>query len=359
MTDADIADTLTGMGITIPDWVPAPAMLLSEEAAALRAQLMARRPSTIVETDEATGITTVTTTVTTELEDGTTLRVVTVTVRDPIKNTVETRTITTLLDEEGNVLFQTVTEPVVTPVEPEEPVCACGGEDGIHTEDCPLYEAPVETEPPAETGEPTESPVPTDPAETPEPEDSPDVSVSPEPEESQIPETSESPMPPETEEPAATETPEGEPDAPIDPPETTQPTPPPEPEYTLETMPEVVDPELEEMGDEPTEEADASTGSPETEELDAGTGVPTGLSEIETIVVETMPPLGGPEIQRNPLGAMDYKRLTTKIAETKLRVRAGGVRMKQRKIKRIISPPGQLSVPLLLRTEPMERRSAV
>lgn len=359
MTDADIADTLTGMGITIPDWVPAPAMLLSEEAAALRAQLMARRPSTIVETDEATGITTVTTTVTTELEDGTTLRVVTVTVRDPIKNTVETRTITTLLDEEGNVLFQTVTEPVVTPVEPEEPVCACGGEDGIHTEDCPLYEAPVETEPPAETGEPTESPVPTDPAETPESEDSPDVSVSPEPEESQIPETSESPIPPETEEPAVTETPEGEPDAPIDPPETTQPTPPPEPEYTLETMPEVVDPELEEMGDEPIEEADASIGSSETEELDSGAGVPTGLSEIETIVVETMPPLGGPEILRNPLGATDYKRLTTKIDETKLRVRAGGVKMKQRKIKRIISPPGQLSVPLLLRTEPMERRSAV
>ena len=257
------------------------------------------------------------------------------------------------------MLFQTVTEPVVTPVEPEEPVCACGGEDGIHTEDCPLYEAPVETEPPAETGEPTESPVPTDPAETPEPEDSPDVSVSPEPEESQIPETSESPMPPETEEPVATETPEGEPDAPIDPPETTQPTPPPEPEYTLETMPEVVDPELEEMGDEPIEEADASIGSSETEELDSGAGVPTGLSEIETIVVETMPPLGGPEILRNPLGATDYKRLTTKIDETKLRVRAGGVKMKQRKIKRIISPPGQLSVPLLLRTEPMERRSAV
>ncbi len=362
------------------------------------------QPNTIVKTDPETGITTVTTTVATVLEDGTTLRVVTITVRDPIQNTVETRTITILLDEEGNVLFQTVTEPVVTPVEPdctcgsedgahaedcplyvapeepvcacgsedgvhvedcplyvapEEPVCACGSENGIHTEDCPLYEAPVETEPPAETGEPTDSPMPTHPVETPEPEDSPDVSVSPEPEESQIPETSESPMPPETEEPVATETPEGEPDAPIDPPETAQPTPLPEPEYTLETMPEVVDPELEEMGDEPTEEADASTGSPETEELDAGTGVPTGLSEIETIVVETMPPLGGPEIQRNPLGATDYKRLTTKIDETKLRVRAGGVRMKQRKIKRIISPPGRLSVPLLLRTEPMERRSAV
>ena len=44
----------------------------------------------------------------------------------------------------------------------------------------------------------------------------------------------------------------------------------------LETMPEVVDPELEEMGDEPIEEADASVGSSETEELDSGAGVPTG-----------------------------------------------------------------------------------
>lgn len=389
---------LAGSGL--PNWAPS----YVDVPGLNMAMFTMDQPNTIVKTDPETGITTVTTTVATVLEDGTTLRVVTITVRDPIQNTVETRTITILLDEEGNVLFQTVIEPVVTPVEPdctcgsedgahaedcplyvapeepvcacgsedgvhvedcplyvapEEPVCACGSENGIHTEDCPLYEAPVETEPPAETGEPTDSPMPTHPVETPEPEDSPDVSVSPEPEESQIPETSESPMPPETEEPVATETPEGEPDAPIDPPETAQPTPLPEPEYTLETMPEVVDPELEEMGDEPTEEADASTGSPETEELDAGTGVPTGLSEIETIVVETMPPLGGPEIQRNPLGATDYKRLTTKIDETKLRVRAGGVRMKQRKIKRIISPPGRLSVPLLLRTEPMERRSAV
>ena len=389
---------LAGSGL--PNWAPS----YVDVPGLNMAMFTMDQPNTIVKTDPETGITTVTTTIVTVLEDGATLRVVTVTVRDPIQNTVETRTITILLDEEGNVLFQTVTEPVVTPVEPdctcgsedgahaedcplyvepeepvcacgsedgvhaedcplyvapEEPVCACGSEDGIHAEDCPMYEAPVETEPPAETGEPTESPAPTHPAETPETEDSPDVSVSPEPEESQAPETSESPIPPETEEPAATETPEGEPDAPIDPPETAQPTPLPEPEYTLETMPEVVDPELEEMGDEPTEEADASAGSPETEELDSGAGVPVGRSGIETIVVETMPPLGGPEILRNPLGAMDYKRLTTKIAETKLRVSAGGVRMKQRKIKRIISPPGQLSVPLFLRTEPMERRSAV
>lgn len=334
----------------------------------------------LVETDPETGlVTTISPDIITKLPGDFMQLQRTITVLSPEGKILKVTTIIEIYDADYNLISsQTITmqvpeEPVCTCgsedgvhaedcplyVAPEEPVCACGSENGCHAEDCPLYEAPAETEPPTETGEPTESPVPTHPAETPEPEDSPDVSVSPEPEESQLPETSESPIPPETEEPAVTETPEGEPDAPIDPPETTQPTPSPEPEYTLETMPEVVDPELEEMGDEPIEEADASVGSSETEELDSGAGVPTGLSEIETIVVETMPPLGGPEILRNHLGATDYKRLTTKIDETKLRVRAGGVRMKQRKIKRIISPPGRLSVPLLLRTEPMERRSAV
>ena len=232
-------------------------------------------------------------------------------------------------------------------IAPEEPACTCGSEDGVHMEDCPLYVAP---EAPAESPEVTEIPEPSEseaPAESLQPEET-------EPPEEELPQ----PSAPGNEEPEVTATPEPvesvEPSAPIDPPETEEPettpspTGSPEAEYTIETMPEVVDPVPEEI------EEDGPAG-----EADAETVTISDFPETEVTVVETLPPLRTPKMIQSRSDTMDYKKLTTKTAQTKLRTRAGGMRMKQLKLNRIISPPGQLSAPLLLRTETIERRRAL
>lgn len=323
----------------------------------------------LVETDPETGrITTISPDIITELPGGFMQLQRTVTVLSPEGQILEVTTIIEIYDADYNLISsQTVTIPVPQPEVPvctcgaednthaedcplyvvsEEPVCTCATEDGIHAEDCPLY---VALEVPDESPEVTEAPEPSAseaPAESPQPEETeppeeelpqPSAPGNEEPEVTPTPEVTEIPEPPESVEPSA----------PVDPPETEMPGT-TEPEYTIETMPEVVDPVPEEIEEDgPVEEADAET--------DTSADPP----ETEVTVVETLPPLGIPKMIQNRSDAMDYKKLTTKIATTKLLTRAGGMRMKQRKINRIISPPGQLGIPLLLRAETTERRRAV
>lgn len=362
MSDADVMDELVNdYDIEIPSWVPAPAMVLTSRPN----RLAARRPATSVKTDEETGITTVTTTTNTELEDGTTLRVETVTTRDPVTNEVVTITTTTLLDADGNVLSQAVSEPVVAPAETETPACTCGSEDGTHAGDCPLYVPPTETEEPTEPPETAESAEPSEsPEETvaPEPSESPEPTVSPEPTESSSPEEelpepstpgAETPEVPPTQEPAESETPDG----PVGPQESESLEVTVTPEGTLETMPEIIDPDppaSEPPGDSEEETADKSAGTEETT-----TSPPPSQ---EAVVIETQPPLVGTINLRSPSVPMVYNKLTTKIAPIKLFTSAGGRNMKQLKLNRIFSPPGRPlsgAVPLRLRTENKERGCAV
>lgn len=409
MSDSEVVAILVdesdaGCGITIPDWVQT-RFPVSTALSMNSARRLARRPNTSIEIDSETGVTIVTTTTNTELEDGTTLRVETITVRNPANNTVLTTTVTTLLDEEGNTLSQTVTEPVATPAEPEEPVCTCGtetdehaedcplyvkpeesvctcgSENGIHAEDCPLYvapEEPVESPEVTETPEPSESEVPTT---SPQPEETePPQEELPQPTVpgSEAPEVTPTPEVTVTPEPTGSETPDVGTDVPIGPQDTPTPEPTETPQGTIETMPEVIDPPPEEIfEDDPPEEADALADSQDAGETDVGTGglasgsvgderppqagiALAGPSETETTVIETLPPLGIPRKVQTRSATMDYRKLTTKAVKTKLLASAGGMKMKQLKLKRIISPPGQpQTVPLLLRSKIEERRRIV
>ena len=169
------------------------------------------RPDTVVETDPETGIITVTTVVETGLEEGKLLRVEVITVIDPATNKTETKTITTLLDADGNELSRSETTDITTGVEvpvgpPPEPV-----------------ETPLPTESPEPT-DPAEPPEPTAPAETPEPSESPEIEGQ-EPDDATTP-GEKNPDLPETELPTPSEVPDPEEDG----------------SGSWETLPEEVDP---------------------------------------------------------------------------------------------------------------------
>lgn len=186
LSDSDIMDDLVNnYGFTIPDWVPAPATFFS-----VHPMMAARRPVTTVETDEDTGVTTVTTVTKTEVGENI-LIVTTVTTIDPITGEATTVTTTQLTDEEGNILSESTTVTTTPAEAPEEP-----GETTEPTEPEPPTDS-VEPEIPAvpgETTDPTESETPVEPVEPTEPE-TPTEPVEPEepdfvdpPEESERPE---------------------------------------------------------------------------------------------------------------------------------------------------------------------------
>ena len=241
--------------------------LMSMMASVDRAEL--EYPGTVVDKNEETGIITVTTTVDTDLENGWTLSVESVTVIDPVANTVVTTTTTTLYDEEGNVLSEsrnTTVEPLPTesPVPTESPIPT---ESPVPTES----ESPAPTESPApaesESPAPTESPDPAEsespaPTESPDPveSESPAPTVSPDPIESESPVPTESPEPTESESPVPAESPE-----PTESPEGGE-----EEPGSLETLPEVVTPSLsetpEEKNDPTTDNTDPPAQQPDGEE---------------------------------------------------------------------------------------------
>lgn len=379
------------------------ALVLSEEEFAQYQLWLEGRAETSVETDLETGrITTVSPDAVTELPNGMTQLQRTITVLSPEGEILEVTTLIEIYDADYNLISsQTVTMPIKVPeepvctcgtetdehaedcplyVKPEEPACTCGSEDGIHAEDCPLYvapEEPVESPEVTETPEPSESEVPTT---SPQPEETePPQEELPQPTVpgSEAPEVTPTPEVTVTPEPTGSETPDVGTDVPIGPQDTPTPEPTETPQGTLETMPEVIDPPPEEIfEDDPPEEADALADSQDAGETDVGTGglasgsvgderppqagiALAGPSETETTVIETLPPLGIPRKVQTRSAAMDYRKLTTKTVKAKIFVSAGGMRMKQLKLKRIISPPGQLGVPLLLRVETMERRRAI
>lgn len=198
MDDNDEYDNLVNnWGLTIPEWVPAPAALFG-----VHPMMAAHRPVTTVETDKDTGVTTVTTVTKTEVGENI-LIVTTVTTIDPITGEVTTVTTTKLTDEEGNTLSESTTVTTTPAEAPEEP-----GETTEPTEPEPPTDS-VEPEIPAVPGETTDPETPGDPAEPTESE-TPTEPVDPEepeiidpPEESELPEE----KPPMTEEPDL-ETPE-------------------------------------------------------------------------------------------------------------------------------------------------------
>lgn len=186
MDDNDEYDNLVNnWGLTIPDWVPAPAALFG-----VHPMMAARRPVTTVETNEGTGVTTVTTVTKTEVGENI-LTVTTVTTIDPITGEVTTVTTTKLTDEEGNTLSESATVTTTPTETPEEP------EETTEPTDPELPTEPVGPEIPAvpgETTDPTESETPVEPVEPTEPE-TPTEPVEPEepdfvdpPEESEHPE---------------------------------------------------------------------------------------------------------------------------------------------------------------------------
>ena len=201
MEDADIFDDLVNnYGLTIPSWVPAPAALFMN-----RPMMMARRPVTVVETDEETGITTVTTTIKTTVGENI-LTVTTVTTIDPVTGKTTTVTTTTLVDSEGNVLSESTTESVppvedpditeelpaepedgaAEPAEPIEPgeeqpsdeVDSTEGEEGS-TDGDNAGEAELPTDP-EESEEPTQPDVTEPPEEVELPEETPPLIEEPE-----------------------------------------------------------------------------------------------------------------------------------------------------------------------------------
>lgn len=141
------------LGSLVPDWVASYGTATA--SLAFRVDSLAALPQGVtVEVDPQTGlITTISPDTITSLPGGMVQIQHTVTVISPEGQILEITTVIEIYDADGNLITsQTATtemaeEPQET--EPsEEPVCTCGGEDGIHSEDCPLYEAPAGPEDP-------------------------------------------------------------------------------------------------------------------------------------------------------------------------------------------------------------------
>lgn len=265
-----IVDSATAKAYYLTDlkgnWVPAEYEASGANMATMMA-MFAMVPdsgaNTTIDVDPDTGITTVTTIVETELENGFYLTVETVTMIDPETNATTTKTITVLMDEEGNVISST--ETVTGQPEPELPA-----------------ESPVPTE--SETPAPSESvgaDVPIGPETSPEPTESPEPDVSP------SPDPSETPADPE---PAPTPTP-----APSEPPEEL-----PDPETPKEDQPsqEPSDPEKEDTTkDDPTSSSGGDTSDPAspsgggvTGKAGDGEGQETDSLKSEVSLTATPPP---------------------------------------------------------------------